>query len=981
MTFYETINFNKEGFMKKIDNLEKELTKHKKDNKARLKILKKLALKYKKISLEKSLEYSEQVLKIAEKINDPMELSEITRFIGEIKSRMSDFSESKKYCEISLSFAKKCRSHKLQISAINELARIYMKQSNFTEMLNCSLEMLAISKKSNHQESIAVSYHNLGIAYRNLGKNAKALENYLQALEIFRKSNDIPKVARVLNSIGIIHEKLNNTDKAFRNYREALKILEEINDNNFIYQTLNNLGNIYVDKGEHKKALKCYQRALEFEKKKNYQQSISLSLNNIGFVYEELGNNEKALDYYLQSLKIKEKLHYKKGIVQALNNIASVRTTLRNYREAEKNLERALKISEEIDSKNNLRDIYNSFYMLYNQEGKYRKALDFFMRYTQITEELQNIELAGRIEKLQIDYEVKQREAEAKILKKKNMELQEEIKKRARAETSLKKNLEQQKLLSEVSYLFTELGKFNQNMNKALRLIGKFTNVSRVYIFENVQDGKFTRNTFEWCNKGIKPQIRNLQDIPYEIVPSWKKIIAEKGMIRSSDISEIPHDIYDILAPQNIKSILVFPIYINDVYSGFMGFDECIKERIWEENEIELLKTIINEISNLFERRKTNETQEKRESELRNVFNAIIDLIFVMDKNDNFEDYFTSEETQLYKLPEKFLGKSVDEMMPNEVSNSYKKAARKVRKTGISEDFEYFLEINGEKQWFSARLNLHDDKERIVSSIKNITREKDIENILKNERNYYYNFVETMTDWVWEMDINGISTYSNKAIERILGYKHEEIVGKHISEFWPAKHKIDLKKFNNILKSGKGWTNYTAKFQHKNGSLVYVDSSAIPIYDSKHKLAGYRGVDRDITARKKTEEKLRQAQKEWEQTFDSVSDIIMIINKNYEIIRVNQAFYKNFGFKPEKIMGMSCRNICAKTFNCLTKCPAKEVLKNGKEKTEIIYNQKYNKYLLYSVTPIIDNHEIWGIVSISRDITSMKKTEEELKHH
>ena len=822
--------------MNKIKTLKEELQKHKKEDKAKLKILMKLALEYKKTSLEKSLEYAEQVLKIAEKINDPGELSEITRFIAELKNRMSDFTESKKYIEKSIQFAKQSNKHKLQISAINELARIYMKQSNFKEMLNSSLEMLSISQKSNDQENTAISHHNLGIAYRNLGENDKALENYLKTLKIFRNTGDIPKVARVLNSIGIIYETLNDIDKAFQYYQEALQMLEEINDKNFIYQTLNNLGNIYEEKGELEKALDCYQRALEFEKINNYQQGISLSLNNIGYLYEELGENEKALDYYLESLKIKEKLQYKRGIAQTLNNIASVQTTLKNYPEAEKNLKKALKVAREIDSKNNLRDIYHSFYMLYTIQKKYKKALDYFLQYTEIMEKLQNIDLKERIEKLQIDFEVKQKEKEAEILEKKNIELQNEITRRKKAEKILKNN----------------------------------------------------------------------------------------------------------------------------------------------------------------------------ETELKNVFNSLNDLIFVMGKNDCFEAYYSSDKNELYVSPEKFLGKSVYEIMPKEVSKAYKKTAKKVRKTGISEDYEYFLQINGEKQWFSSRLNLHDDKERIVASVRNITAQKKTEkNILDSEKKYkdLYNMIrlmsDTVPDLIWAKDADGKFIFTNEAMcKKLLSAKDtDEPIGKTDMFFanrernkypenkeWHNFGEICVNSDKVVLKNKK--PQRFDEFGNVQGKFLFLDVYKAPIFDEKGKIIGTVGSARDVTRekalekeRQKDHEKIIQAKKEWEQTFDSVSDIIMIINKNYEILRANKAFYRNFGLRPEKIIGSKCKDFCIKSYNNVKKCPANFVFQEGKEKSEILYNELLKKYYLYSVSPLMDNGKIWGVVSISRDITEIKKTEENLKHH
>ena len=115
-------------------------------------------------------------------------------------------------------------------------------------------------------------------------------------------------------------------------------------------------------------------------------------------------------------------------------------------------------------------------------------------------------------------------------------------------------------------------------------------------------NGELTSNTFEWVNHGIEAHIDDLQDLPYEVIPSWKKLLFEEGMVYSENISDLPIDLYEILVPQNIISILVLPMYFSGKYRGFIGFDECVAKRNWSLYDIELLKTLSGIISNAIER-------------------------------------------------------------------------------------------------------------------------------------------------------------------------------------------------------------------------------------------------------------------------------------------------------------------------------------------------------------------------------------------
>lgn len=169
-------------------------------------------------------------------------------------------------------------------------------------------------------------------------------------------------------------------------------------------------------------------------------------------------------------------------------------------------------------------------------------------------------------------------------------------------EKTIKTNLNRQSILADISQNFLSLDDFNGKISHTIEVLGKHTDVSRVYIFEDNALGAAMSNTFEWCNHGISAQIDSLQDVPYEIIPSWKDMLVKEGKIFSKNIYELPDDIISILAPQDIKSILVFPLYVKNEFFGFIGFDECINEKEWEFDEVELLRTVSGIISNSYER-------------------------------------------------------------------------------------------------------------------------------------------------------------------------------------------------------------------------------------------------------------------------------------------------------------------------------------------------------------------------------------------
>ena len=170
-------------------------------------------------------------------------------------------------------------------------------------------------------------------------------------------------------------------------------------------------------------------------------------------------------------------------------------------------------------------------------------------------------------------------------------------------EEKLKHLNHQQKLLADVAQLLNKPSDFDEIINTVLRLVGLHSKVSCVYIFENSADGKFSSNAYEWCNEGIKEKKDELQMLSNETNPSWKKFFNENGRIFSENIQELPPDMINLLEPLHVKSILAYPIYVQNHFWGFMGLSECFKNKNWMEDEMNLLLTITNNIANALERK------------------------------------------------------------------------------------------------------------------------------------------------------------------------------------------------------------------------------------------------------------------------------------------------------------------------------------------------------------------------------------------
>ncbi len=164
-------------------------------------------------------------------------------------------------------------------------------------------------------------------------------------------------------------------------------------------------------------------------------------------------------------------------------------------------------------------------------------------------------------------------------------------------------NLAQQRILSDITLALNSLEDFDLRMNNSLKKIGEHGGVSRVYIFENNEENTHTSNTYEWCNQGIRPQITNLQHIPYVTIPLWEKQLMEEGMVHVEDLATLDEGSRNMLEEQDVKSVLVFALNVNNRFFGFVGFDECARHKHWTDGELDMMRIVSGVISHAYERR------------------------------------------------------------------------------------------------------------------------------------------------------------------------------------------------------------------------------------------------------------------------------------------------------------------------------------------------------------------------------------------
>ena len=178
-----------------------------------------------------------------------------------------------------------------------------------------------------------------------------------------------------------------------------------------------------------------------------------------------------------------------------------------------------------------------------------------------------------------------------------------------------------------------------------LEIVGKRFDVSRAYIFEDTEDGKYCDNTYEWCNEGILPQKENLQHFPYTDVEGYRELFKNNSVFYCRDIHALTPVQTALFEDQGICSTLQCAILEGEAFHGFVGFDECTGMRLWNKEEIATL-TLISQLLTTFLLKKRTSAHD---SELAIRLNTILDTqdayIYAIER-DTYELLYLNLKTR-----------------------------------------------------------------------------------------------------------------------------------------------------------------------------------------------------------------------------------------------------------------------------------------------------------------------------------------------
>jgi PAS domain S-box-containing protein len=442
------------------------------------------------------------------------------------------------------------------------------------------------------------------------------------------------------------------------------------------------------------------------------------------------------------------------------------------------------------------------------------------------------------------------------------------------------------------------------------------------------------------------------------------------------------------------------PLYVLRVLhkSGEYLYGEFLAKPDIQDGNIVGLSGIARDIT---ERKRNEELIKKISLQQKAILSNIPDMAWLKDMESRFLAVNESFGRACGMAPHELVGKTDLDIWPKDLAERYRADDREVMESGKQKRVEEPLaEKEGKTIWIETiKTPIFDEKGNIIGTTgiaRDITKRKNMEEAIERQKQFTENLIQNSAVATFVLDAQHTVLIWNRACEELTGFPAFEMLGttaqwrpfcdherpvladivlsddpEKILSLYPAYSKSIFK--SNGLHAEEWCKNL-------NGRDRYIMFDAAPIYDTEGNVIAAIETLQDITKRKLAEEQVFLAKQEWEETFNTITDMVTVHDRDYNIIRANNAAKKILGLPFLEVNKAKCFDYFHGTGCPPEGCPSCRSLVTGKPSTSEMYEPHLKMFIEISAIPRIDsNNQIVGLIHVVRDISERRKAEDVLK--
>jgi PAS domain S-box-containing protein len=454
-----------------------------------------------------------------------------------------------------------------------------------------------------------------------------------------------------------------------------------------------------------------------------------------------------------------------------------------------------------------------------------------------------------------------------------------------------------------------------------------------------------------------------------------------KGFNGSLEIKHIRKNGSPMWAQVNAKSL-----YDKDgKFAGTLGMLIDITER--KEAEAKLKETLDNletlvkertaELEKAYNSLKESENSLAEAQKMAHLGNWDWNLI-------TGEMYWSDEMSRIFGLNHCKFVSSFSEVLscthPDDRENVDNAVKRALKGESFAIDHRLVL-AGGEERTVHAQGDVvYDEKNtpvRMRGTVQDITGRVKSEEKIRN----LANIVESTNDAIGTISLDGKITSWNKGAEQVYAYSAEEILGKPSSILAPKHLREETQKLIERIKQGECIQHYETLRLRKDGKIIDVSRTLSPVFDSNGKVTAISFISRDITERKRSEEKLRESEEKYRNIVDTANEGIVRTDNESVITYVNNQMVNMLGYTIKEVIGRTIWDFISDEY--------KPIIKQHLEKKKLGTSESGDLKLLHkdgshvwahmNSKPLFDQEGKYiGAVSMITDISKRKEAEQAL---
>jgi len=466
-----------------------------------------------------------------------------------------------------------------------------------------------------------------------------------------------------------------------------------------------------------------------------------------------------------------------------------------------------------------------------------------------------------------------------------------------------------------------------------------------------------------------------------EIRGIWGRVITEGQSLIANDPASHPSWVGTPKGHPVLTSFLGIPLKQGGKTVGMIALAN--KEggyTLLDQEDVESLSMILVEA--LYHKR-AQQALRRSEEHFRTLSGAAPFGISIMKPDRTFE-YFNPKFEEIFgytlrDVPDKQTW--FEKAYPDE---SYRERVSSAWQTDLSAPSE-----KGEKQarLFTVRCKDGQDKRIRFTAVSladgkqlltylDMTEQVRAEEELRKSEERYRTILGSIEDGYFEVDLSGKFLFFNDSLYRIFGYGADELRGVHYRQYTDPEHvNAVYETFNRIYRTGEPARAFDWKVRRKNGEVRDVEASVSLMRDENGQPMGFRGIVRDITERRQTQERLSESENRLRGIFNSVrAGIVMLDAKTHQIVDVNPVAEELIEAPKEAIVGKICHNYICPTQ--VGMCPISDLGQKVDNSERVVLRMNGERIpVLKTVVPITLDHHDYFLESLV-DITDLKSAQE-----